>query len=86
MPRIKGYLAVETVIELLKIIMLDLSMNDASFEILKIKNEAALKNARKEFFSVLQKMEELVGDQVDRSLKENEITSRRSTASILCRC
>ncbi len=72
MPRIKGYLTVEAVIELLKIIMLDLSMNDASFEILKIKNEAALKNARKEFFAVLQKMEELVGDQVDRSLKENE--------------
>lgn len=72
MPRIKGYITVEAVVELLKIIMLNISMNDASFEILKIKNEAALKNARKEFFSVLQKMEGIIGDQVDRSLKENE--------------
>ena len=44
MPRIKGYITVEAVVELLKIIMLNISMNDASFEILKIKNEAALKN------------------------------------------
>jgi hypothetical protein len=72
MPRIKAYFVIETVLELLKIISLDLNMSDASVEIMNIKNENSLKNARKEFINVLQKMEDLVGNQVDRSLRENE--------------
>ncbi len=72
LPRIKDYYTVEIVLELLKIILLDINMSDASVELLSIKNEATLKNARKEFYSVLQKMENLLGDEIDRSLKENE--------------
>ena len=70
--RIQGYYTVETVLELLKIILLDINMSDASVELLNFKNESTLKNARKEFHNVLQKMEQLLGDELDRSLKDNE--------------
>jgi hypothetical protein len=72
MPRIKGYYTIEIVLELLKVILLDINMSDASVELLSIKNEGALKNARKEFHGVLQRMEDLLGSQIDRTLKENE--------------
>jgi hypothetical protein len=72
LPRIKSYYVIESVLELLKIISLELNMSDASLEIMNFKNENSLKNARKEFINVLQKMEDLVGNQIDRSLKENE--------------
>jgi len=71
-PRIKGYYIIEQVLELLKIIMLDINISDSSLEILSIKNEKSRGDARTKFYTVLQKMEDLLGKDVDRSLKENE--------------
>lgn len=47
-------------------------MNDLSLDMLGIKNETFLNNARKEFYKILQMLEETVGDDVDRSLREND--------------
>ena len=47
-------------------------MNDSSVEMLNVRNEKFLNEARKEYYKVLQVMEETVGTDVDRSLKENE--------------
>lgn len=72
MPGIKEYYTIEIILELLKIIQLNINMSESSMEILNIKNEASLKNARKEFHNVLQRLESIVGDEIDRSLKDNE--------------
>ncbi|TFH42942.1 MAG: hypothetical protein E4G96_02320 [Chrysiogenales bacterium] len=62
-------------------------MNDLSVEMLGLKNSGPLENARKEYYRVLQDMEDVVGQQVDRSLKENDehlaTVNRLSTAHIL---
>ena len=47
-------------------------MSDLSLDMLGIKNETFLNNARKEFYKILQMLEETVGDDIDRSLKEND--------------
>ncbi|MBN1496216.1 MAG: hypothetical protein JXA07_05565 [Spirochaetes bacterium] len=49
-----------------------LKMNDLSVEMLGIKNNSYLENARKQFYLVLQHLEEVVGDDIDRTLKEND--------------
>lgn len=72
MSSITGYFNLEAVVIQLLIIESYLKMNDLSLEMLGIRNENYLNNARKEFYKVLQSMEEVVGKDVDRSLKEND--------------
>ncbi len=72
MPRVGPYLVLEAVVNLILIIENNLKMNDLSLEMLGIKNENYLNNARKEFYKLLQHMEEIVGKDVDRSLKDND--------------
>ncbi|HDP81179.1 MAG TPA: hypothetical protein ENN21_10105 [Spirochaetes bacterium] len=71
-PRITEYYTIESILELLKIILLNVNISDASLEILKFKNEKALKDARTGFFEVLKRLEQLLGDEIDRPLRENE--------------
>lgn len=72
MDKIAGYLSLEIVMEYLSVISLYLKMNNASLEMLNIRNEKFLDNARKDIYKVIQIMEELFGTEVDRPLKENE--------------
>lgn len=72
MPAIAGYYNIESVFTNLKITMLYIKMSDASLEMLNIKNESFLNNARKEIYKIIQLMEEIVGNDIDRTLKENE--------------
>jgi hypothetical protein len=72
MPAITGYLNIESILEYLKIIKLYIKMNDISQDMLGQKNETFLNNARKEVYKVLQLAEDIVGNELDRSLKENE--------------
>lgn len=72
MPRIAQYKKIEMVVEYLKIIKLYLSMNDASIEILQLKQESYLNEARKAFYKVLQLFEDVLGADVDRSLNDND--------------
>lgn len=72
MPNIQGYVNLEMILEFLKTIFLYINMSDASLEMMNVKNEKFLDTARKEFYKVLQLMEDTVGKEADRSLKENE--------------
>ncbi len=72
MPNIEGYLNLELAMAHIHLITLYLNMSDASIEILKIKNSMFLENARKEFYKVVQYIEEVVGSDIDRSLSENK--------------
>ena len=72
MQNIEGYYNIEKADFLMKIISLYIKMNDLSLEMLRIKNEKFLNEARKEFYKVLQAMESVVGSDIDRSLKEND--------------
>ncbi len=72
MPNIKGYVNIELIVLYTKYIYTLLNMNKASLDMLKIKNERFLNDARKEFYRVLQLFEEIVGKDIDRPLKENE--------------
>jgi hypothetical protein len=71
MPRIAPYKDIEIVLEHLKIIMLHISQNDASLEMLQIKKESSLNDARKAYYRALQLMENIVGNDIDRSLTDN---------------
>ncbi len=72
MPKIAEYYNLEMVTGLMTVISFYIKMSDRSLEILGIKNEKFLNEARKEFYKILQIMEETVGDDVDRSLREND--------------
>lgn len=72
MPAIKGYYNIELILLYTKTIYTLLNMNKTSLEMLKMKNERFLNDARKEFYRVLQLFEEIVGSEIDRPLKENE--------------
>ncbi|MDY6935240.1 MAG: hypothetical protein SVZ03_13585 [Spirochaetota bacterium] len=72
MSSISSYYNLEIVLETIKIIMLYINISDVSIEMLHIKNEGFLNNARKEIYKVLQLMEEIVGSSIDHPLKENE--------------
>ena len=69
---IKGYINLELILLYIKYIYTLLNMNTVSVNMLKIKNERFLNDARKEFYRVLQLFEEIVGKDIDRMLKENE--------------
>lgn len=72
MTKIKPYYNLEAVLVHIRIISLFIKMNDISVEMLDQKNESLLNNARKEIYKVLQLLEEVVGSDIDRSLRENE--------------
>ncbi|HOO71103.1 MAG TPA: hypothetical protein PK926_05010 [Spirochaetota bacterium] len=72
MPRISSYYNVEISFKQMDVIDSYLKMNDLSVEMLGLKNESVLNNARKEFYKILQEVEEIVGNQIDRSLREND--------------
>ncbi len=72
MPAIKGYLNIEAILDYIKIIKLYIKMNDISLDMLDKKNETFLNNARKEIYKIIQLAEEIVGNVIDRPLKENE--------------
>ena len=71
-PNIVGYLNLEIASREMDAIDDFLKMNDLSVEMLGIKNSGLLENARKEFYKLLQHMEEVVGSDIDRTLKEND--------------
>jgi hypothetical protein len=52
-------------------------MNDKSVEIMNIKNDAYLNNARKNIYQAIKLLESIVGSQIDTSLTDNAILSRR---------
>ncbi|MCX7679080.1 MAG: hypothetical protein N2316_07650 [Spirochaetes bacterium] len=72
MPRIAAYKDVEIVLEYIRIVLLYIKQNDASVEIMQVKKEKALNEARKTFYKAIQVMESIVGSDVDRSLTDNE--------------
>ncbi len=72
MSNIMGYVNIELILFYTKYIYTLLNMNKASLDMLKIKNERFLNDARKEFYRILQLFEEIVGKDIDRPLKENE--------------
>ncbi len=71
-PSIKNYYNFEMAALRMDAIERLIKMNDLSMEMLGIRNSNFLENARREFYRVLQDLEEVVGDQIDRSLKEND--------------
>jgi len=71
-PAIAAYYNMEIVTNLMTVVQLYLKMNDIHVEMLKLRNETILNEARKEFYKILQTMEEIVGTDIDRSLKEND--------------
>ena len=71
-PKIESYYNLEISSYLMNIIDLYLRMSDLSIDMLGIKNDTFLNNARKEFYKVLQMLEEIVGDDIERSLREND--------------
>lgn len=72
MSNIKSYVYLEKVLLHLKLIRTYLTMNDVSVSIMGIKNDTFLNNARKEYYKVLQSLEEVLGADVDRTLREND--------------
>ncbi len=71
-PAIAGYYNLELASREMDAIENFMKMNDLSMEMLNLRNSTFLENARKEFYKVLQYLEEIVGNQVDRSLREND--------------
>ncbi len=70
--KLKSYYCIEKTVYLIKAISFYMKMNDLSLEMLNIKNEKFLNEARKEFYKVLQTMESIVGGDIDRSLRSND--------------
>ncbi len=71
-PAIANYYNLELASREMDAIENFIKMNDLSVEMLNLKNTTFLEYARKEFYKVLQYLEEIVGKEVDRSLKEND--------------
>ena len=71
-PAIAAYYDVEAIINVLKFIEINLKINDLSVEILGIRNEPNLTIARKEYYKAIAYFENLVGNEVERSLREND--------------
>ncbi len=71
-PAIANYYNLEIASREMDAIENFIKMNDLSVEMLNLRNSTFLENARKEFYKVLQYLEEVVGNQIDRSLKEND--------------
>jgi hypothetical protein len=71
-PKLQYYYNLEICTYMMEVINLYLRMSDLSMDMLGIKNDTVLNNARKEFYKVLQLLEDIVGNDMDRSLKEND--------------
>jgi hypothetical protein len=71
-PAIANYYNLELASHEMDAIENFIKMNDLSMEMLNLRNTTFLENARKEFYKVLQYLEDVVGKQVDRSLREND--------------
>jgi len=71
-PNIANYYNLEMACRGMDAIDCYLKMNDLSVEILGLRSSQHLENARKAFFNVLQCFEEIVGRDIDRSLKDND--------------
>ena len=69
---VKAYYCLELSTYYIKVVELYLKMSDISVDMLGIKNDASLNEARKGFYLVVQLLEEIVGKEVDRSLKAND--------------
>ncbi len=72
MPNVAPYYNLELVMNYIECVMLNINMSDASVQYLKTRNSAFLDSARKQFYRVIQLLEEIVGSEVDRSLNENK--------------
>ncbi len=72
MSRLTEYFNLEIATYYMNIINLYLRMNNLSLDMLNQRNEKFLNEARKEFYKVLQALEGVVGDEIDRSLRSND--------------
>jgi hypothetical protein len=72
MTKLAEYFNLEIATYYMNIINLYLRMNNLSLDMLKQRNEKFLNEARKEFYKVLQALEGVVGDDVDRTLRSND--------------
>lgn len=70
--KLSGYYNLELAINYMKIIKLNLRISDLSMEMLGIKNDSAQNDARKNFFVLINAFENVVGGDVDRSLRSND--------------
>lgn len=70
--RLAPYYSVELAVNYMKLIKLELGISDLSEEMIGIKNDSAQADARKSFLLVLQSFEEIVGKDIDRSLRAND--------------
>jgi len=71
-PQILSYYDIEASIHMLHFIELNLKINDLSVEIMGFKSETNLTIARKEYYKVIANLENIVGNDVERSLREND--------------
>ncbi|MCP4133298.1 MAG: hypothetical protein GY754_20180 [bacterium] len=68
---IESYYNMEIATYMMDVISLYLKMNSLSLEMLGIKNDKFLTESRKDFYKVIQLMEEIVGADIDRTLRAN---------------
>ncbi len=71
-PTMAPYYNIELVTLMLNLMEKYYKINDLSVEMLDFKNNRVLDEARKEFYKILQLLEETVGNEIDRPLKENK--------------
>lgn len=71
-PKLGSYYNIELSVYHMRVIGLYLKMSDLSLDMLGIKNDTFLNEARKVFYLVVQLLEEVVGNEVDRSLRAND--------------
>ena len=71
-PNIESYYDIESSIHMLHFIEINLKINNLSVEILGFKSEPNLTIARKEYYKVIASLENIVGNDVERSLREND--------------
>ncbi len=72
MSNISSYYNIDMISILINIIKKHLEISDISLEMLHIKNNKSLDNAKSDFSKIMQLLKEIVGDEVDRPLTEND--------------
>ncbi len=70
--RLQGYIRIALAAETITLVNYYCQISDLSMEILNIKNESYLNNARKEISNVFMAIEEILGKAVDSSLNDNQ--------------
>lgn len=71
-PNLDSYYGIEMVMNHFEVIIQHIKMNDISLEMLQIKNESYLNEARKEFYKLIQVLEEILGSDIERTLSDND--------------